>query len=93
MPWACCLGQGHPKDLSNDEVTIKKQPNANKDCLWGAHSADLAHDGMLWACCLWQGLFRLLANDEHTDENTIPTFLCSGDGNLASNEVQASSGK
>ena len=48
---------------------------------------------MPWACCLWQGLFQLLANDEHTHENTIPTFLCSGDGNLASNEVQASSGK
>ena len=39
-----------------------------------------------------QSQFQLLANDEHTHENKIPTFLCSGDGNLASNEGQASLG-
>jgi len=43
---------------------------------------------MPWACCLWQGLFQLLANAKRTHENTIPTFLCSGDGNLASKEFR-----
>ena len=62
---------------------------ASHKCCW---PSDLAHDDMPWAYCLWQGLFQVFANDEHTHEN-IPTFLCSGDGHLASNEVQASSGK
>ena len=45
---------------------------------------------MPWACCLWQGLFQLLTNDEHTHESKIPTFLCSGDGNLAMKKSQRS---
>ena len=33
-------------------------------------------------------LIRTFTNDELATK-TLPTFLCSGDGNLASNEVQA----
>ena len=83
---ACRLGQGHPKDLANDEHTINNNQMQTKTVLDKVTrqtlptTADPAKDSML-------------ANDGDTHENKIPTFLCSGDGNLASNEVQASSGK
>ena len=30
LSWACCLGQGHPKDLANDELTINNNQMQTK---------------------------------------------------------------